>query len=79
MKVLRFNHRYLCYNGFMNTNTVDWDKRKNITLPADMADVIIEEAKRQHVPVYRLVYDAVVTLMVPTTNNDAEPHHDPAR
>ena len=72
MKVLRFNHRHLCYNGFMNTNTVDWDKRKNITLPADMADVIIDEAKRQHVPVYRLVYDAVVAHIV-LTNGDTEP------
>ena len=72
MKLLRFNHRYLCYNGFMNTNTVDWDKRKNITLPADKADVIIEEAKRQHVPVYRLVYDAVVAHMALTGSDDAK-------
>ena len=72
MSFLRFKTDNLCYHGFMNTNTVDWDKRKNITLPADMADVIIEEAKRQHVPVYRLVYDAVVAHIV-LTNGDTEP------
>ena len=30
-------------------------------------------------PSIDLVYDAAVTLMVPTTNNGAESHHDPPR
>ncbi len=39
----------------------DWSKRKNITLPADLADGIIKAAQDRGIPVYRLVNEAVKT------------------
>ena len=37
----------------------DWSQRKSITLPAAMADFVIDEADERHVPAYWLVYEAV--------------------
>ena len=37
----------------------DWSQRKSITLPATLADFVIDEADARHVPAYWLVHEAV--------------------
>lgn len=37
----------------------DWSQRKSITLPAALADFVIDEADARHIPAYWLVHEAV--------------------
>jgi hypothetical protein len=48
------------YNGDMSKQPKpDWSKRKSITLPADLAEFVTDEADARHVPAYWLVTEAV--------------------
>ena len=52
----------------------DWSQRKSITLPATLADFVIDEADARHVPAYWLVHEAV-KLYVRVNPLEASPNH----
>ena len=53
----------------------DWTQRKNITLPASMFEYVADVADTRRLPIYQLVYDAVVIygrLNPPIVTNGAD-------
>ena len=55
------------------TKQVDWTKRKGITMPAEMADFVLEVAKTHGIPAYELVFRAVTAWAAfnkPNKNGD---------
>lgn len=55
--IVKYSKEYALLN--MTGNGEDWDNRHTITMPKEIADFVINEAKSRNVPVYQLVIDAV--------------------